>query len=146
MSTPASTRGFQPLRDLPTVFWLVLLVVVALAHRDVPAPPWLMLHLLFLGAVTHAILVWSQYFSFALLRTKQTRRDRAGQTCRLAMSNCGAVLVLVGVPSGIWALTLLGALSLIAAVVWHPRASAMRVRRSDPHARRHGCGASSATA
>ncbi len=132
MSAPASTRGFQPLRDLPTVFWLVLLVVVALAHRDVPAPRWLMLHLLFLGAVTHAILVWSQYFSFALLRTKQTRRDRAGQTCRLAMSNCGAVLVLVGVPSGIWALTLAGAVSLIAAVVWHAASLVSRLRRAMP--------------
>src|SRR5690606_12592752 len=48
-------RRFQPLRDLPAVFWLVAVVVVTLAHREVPAPRWLMFHLLLLGAATHSI-------------------------------------------------------------------------------------------
>jgi nitrite reductase (NO-forming) len=132
VNAPARSRGFQPLRDLPTVLWLVLLVVVVFAHRDLPAPRWLMLHLLLLGAVTHAILVWSQYFSFALLRTKQTAADRKRQSWRLAMSNLGALLVLVGVPSGIWALTLTGAISLVVAVVWHAASLVARVRGALP--------------
>jgi nitrite reductase (NO-forming) len=60
MSNRPAARGFWPLRDLPVVFWLVVLVVVALVHPFVPAPRWLMIHLLLLGALSHAILVWSQ--------------------------------------------------------------------------------------
>lgn len=132
MNAPARTRGFQPLRDLPTVLWLVLLVVVVFAHRDLPAPRWLMLHLLLLGAVTHAILVWSQYFSFALLRTKQGAADRTRQSWRLAMSNVGALLVLVGVPWSVWALTLAGAAVLVVAVVWHAASLVARLRGALP--------------
>ena len=132
MSDPAASRGFQPLRDLPTVLWLAVLVIVVLVHRDIPAPRWLMLHLLFLGAVTHAILVWSQYFSFALLRTRQTGDDRTRQSWRLALSNGGAVLVLVGVPSGIWTLTLAGAVILVSAVVWHAASLVSRFRGALP--------------
>ena len=42
-------RGFWPLRDVPVVVWLVAAVVVALAHPLVPAPRWLLIHLLLLG-------------------------------------------------------------------------------------------------
>ncbi|WP_405216047.1 multicopper oxidase domain-containing protein [Agrococcus sp. Ld7] len=128
MSARSTTRGFQPLRDLPTVLWLVLLVLVVLAHRDLPAPRWLMLHVLLLGAATHAILVWSQYFSFALLRTKQTGSDRLRQTWRLALSNAGAAIVVIGVPLGIWPLTAAGASLLIIAVAWHGASLVARLR------------------
>ena len=36
---------------------------VTLVHPFVPAPRWLMIHLLLLGAVTHSILVWSRHFA-----------------------------------------------------------------------------------
>lgn len=128
MSTRSTTRGFQPLRDLPTVLWLVLLVLVVIAHRDLPAPRWLMLHVLLLGAATHAILVWSQYFSFALLRTKQTTSDRTRQTWRLGLANAGAAIVVVGVPLDVWPLTVAGATLLIAAVAWHGASLVARLR------------------
>lgn len=128
MSTRSTTRGFQPLRDLPTVLWLALLVLVVVAHRDLPAPRWLMLHVLLLGAATHAILVWSQYFSFALLRTKQTTSDRTRQTWRLGLANAGAAVVVVGVPLDIWPLTVAGATLLIAAVAWHGASLVARLR------------------
>src|SRR5690606_36009928 len=53
-------RGFWPMRDVPTIAWLALTVAAVLFHRQIPVPRWLMIHLLLLGAVTHAILVWSQ--------------------------------------------------------------------------------------
>jgi nitrite reductase (NO-forming) len=62
-------RGFWPTRDLPVVGWLLAAVVVALAHPFVPAPRWLLIHLVLLGAATHSILVWSRYFADALLHT-----------------------------------------------------------------------------
>ncbi|HET7072053.1 MAG TPA: hypothetical protein VFI40_14605, partial [Nocardioides sp.] len=66
-------KGFAPVRDLPAVLWLLAVVVVALVHREVPAPRWLLFHLLLLGAVTHSILVWSQHFADALLHSAPTR-------------------------------------------------------------------------
>src|SRR5690554_6144558 len=111
-------RGFWAMRDIPTVVWLLLTVIAALAHRSLPMPGWLMLHLLLLGAVTHAILVWSQYFSFALLRSRATDADRRRQSIRLILSNAGAAVVIAGVLTHLWPVTLIGAASLIVAVIW----------------------------
>lgn len=136
MSNPtparARTRGFQPLRDLPTVVWLLLLIAAALGYRGLPAPAWLLLHLLLLGAITHAILVWSQHFSFALTRTPHTTADRRAQNVRLALANAGAALVVVGVPVAVWALTATGAGLLIVAVLWHGVSILRRARRALP--------------
>jgi len=84
-------RGFQPLRDLPAVLWLMLLVPVAVAHDLVPAPRWLMFHLLLLGAVTHSILVWSKHFADTLLRAPTTPEQERWHTIRLGLHNAGAV-------------------------------------------------------
>lgn len=130
--TAVRTRGFQPMRDIPTVIWLVLTVVAAVAHRALPAPAWLMIHLLLLGAVTHAILVWSQYFSWALLRGRATPADARTQTIRLILSNGGAALVVAGVLSGVWPITAAGAASLIVAVGWHGVSLHRRALRSMP--------------
>ncbi len=110
-------RGFWPLRDLPVLVWLAATVVVALAHPFVPAPRWLMIHLLLLGAVSHAIVVWSRYFTDALLHSADD--DRRGQNRRLLLLNVGVILVVAGVLSGVWPLTLLGATAVGSAVLWH---------------------------
>ncbi|MGO2744979.1 multicopper oxidase domain-containing protein [Microbacterium sp.] len=139
MSTPpranevkAPARGFWAARDLPTAFWLVLTVIAVLAHRSLPVPQWLMIHLLLLGAITHAILVWSQYFSFALLRSAATIADRRTQNIRLMLANGGAALVFLGVPLGIWPLSIAGAALLIIAVIWHGVSLYVRAKRSMP--------------
>ena len=128
----APARGFWFARDIPTALWLVLTVIAVIAHRTLPVPRWLMIHLLLLGAITHAILVWSQYFSFALLRSAATVDDRRRQSIRLALSNGGAVLVFLGVPLGVWPLTAAGAACLIAAVIWHGASLWRRMRSSMP--------------
>lgn len=128
----APARGFWAARDIPTALWLVLTVIAVVVHRSIPAPQWLMIHLLLLGAITHAILVWSQYFSFALLRSKATLTDRRNQNIRLALSNGGAALVFLGVPLRIWPMSLVGAALLIVAVGWHGVSLYRRTRRSMP--------------
>jgi len=131
-ATPAKNRGFWPMRDIPTVVWLLLTVIAAIAHRAVPMPGWLMLHLLLLGAVTHAILTWSQYFSFALLRSRATDADRRTQNIRLILSNAGAAIVIIGVLTHVWPVTLLGATALVVAVIWHGVSLIHRARTSMP--------------
>ena len=113
----SGSRGFWPLRDLPVLLWLAATVAVAFVHPFVPAPRWLMIHLLMLGAVSHAILVWSRYFTDALLHSADD--DRRGQNRRLVMLNGGVVVVVTGVLAGAWPATLLGATAVAGAVLWH---------------------------
>ena len=120
------------MRDIPTAAWLIAAGVAAAAHEVIPAPRWLIIHLLLLGAITHAILVWSQYFSFALLRSRARLAERRTQNIRLILANVGALLVLIGVPARVWALTAVGAGVLIVAVVWHGYSLARRTRQSLP--------------
>lgn len=131
-ATKVPNRGFWALRDIPTLVWLVLLAVAVLFHRSLPVATWLMLHLLLLGAVTHAILVWSQHFSYALLRTAPTVAIRRRQSWRLALVNGGAALVVTGMVTVIWPITLLGAASLIAGVIWHGASLYARSRTALP--------------
>ena len=126
----AGGRGFWPLRDLPVLGWLAATVVVAFVHPVVPAPRWLMIHLLLLGAVSHAILVWSRYFTDALLHTAGA--DRRGQERRLLLLNGGVVGVVTGVLTGVWPLTLLGATAVGGAVLWHGWTILRRLRAALP--------------
>ncbi|KRE61405.1 copper oxidase [Nostocoides sp. Soil756] len=111
------SRGFWPLRDLPVVFWLLGVVVVSLAHTSVPAPRWLMIHLLVLGAAGHSILVWSRYFADTLVRLPPT--PRRVQSRRLLLFNLGVPLVATGVPGSLWWLVVVGAVGIAVAVGWH---------------------------
>ena len=129
---PPPTRGFRAVRELPTLLWLGLGLAAAAGQTALPLPRWLLVHLLLLGAITHAILVWSQYFSFALLRSRPRYGERRAETVRLLLANGGAALVLVGVPLGAAALAVVGAAALIAAVGWHGAQLARRARASLP--------------
>ncbi len=110
-------RGLWPLRDLPVVMWLLLLVASTLVHPLLPAPRWLMIHLLLLGAVTHAILVWSTHFTETLLHVAGPSRRQ--QSWRLAVLNLGVAAVVAGVLSATWPVTVAGAAAVVGAVVWH---------------------------
>lgn len=113
----AGARGFWPLRDLPVVGWLLAVLVVSLVHPAVPAPRWLLIHLLVLGAAGHSILVWSRYFADTLTRRPPT--PRAEQSRRLVLFDLGALAVVVGVPSGLRWLVVAGAAAIVVAVGWH---------------------------
>jgi nitrite reductase (NO-forming) len=127
-----ASRGLWPLRDLPVVGWLTALVVAALAHSYVPAPRWLMIHLLLLGAVSHAILVWSKHFADALLHTAPRASDRRVQSARLLLLNAGATLVVGGVLGDVWPVTATGAAAVAAAVMWHGVALVLQMNRALP--------------
>lgn len=121
-------RRFQPLRDLPAVLWLVAVVVVTLAHREVPAPRWLMFHLLLLGAATHSILVWSQHFADTLLHAAPSERQLRARSIRLALVNLGALAVVAGMVLPQSRVVAIGALAVSTAVVWHGADLARQLR------------------
>jgi nitrite reductase (NO-forming) len=128
----STRRGFAPLRDLPALLWLVALVGVVLAHPFVPAPRWLMIHLLLLGAVTHSILVWSQHFADALLHTAPRPGDRRQRSSRLGLLNAGVVVVVAGVVTARWPVTAAGAAAVVLAVGWHGVSLLLQMRRALP--------------
>ena len=125
-----SRKGFSPLRDVPAVAWLLAVVVVALVHREVAAPRWLLFHLLLLGAVTHSILVWSQHFADALLHNAPTRASHRNRSARLLLCNGGAGLVVAGVPAGLWQVAAAGGGAVALAVGWHAASLLGQLRRA----------------
>ena len=128
MNAPGTGRGFWPMRDLPTVIWLVATVAATLVHPFVPAPRWLMIHLLLLGAVGHAIMVWSRYFADTLLRVPATARPV--QNVRLATYNLGVLIVVVGVVGDWWPIVIVGATGVALAVISHGAQLARQLRAS----------------
>lgn len=114
-----ATRRRNPMRDWPLVIWLIGAAVVAVAHRWVPEATWLMVHLVLLGALTHAAMVWSRHFSQALLKVRLDEEAERQHTLRLWLVSLGALLVFLGVPTTLWPVTLAGALLVSAAVAWH---------------------------
>lgn len=116
------------MRDVPLITWFIVIIIVALSQHSLPAPRWLLLHLVFLGAATHAIFVWSQHFAAALLRTPPTVTDQRMLALRLGMVNLGAIAVFAGVPTALWPLTTIGAVLVAAAAIWHASSLIRRMR------------------
>ncbi|GAB2869956.1 multicopper oxidase domain-containing protein [Nocardioides pacificus] len=131
-SGAARRRGFAPLRDLPALLWLMALVATTLVHPWLPAPRWLMIHLLLLGAVTHSIVVWSKHFADAVLHTPTDERELRLRNVLLATLNLGVVGVIAGVLASVWAVTLVGALAVGGAVLAHGALLLRQLRRSLP--------------
>lgn len=115
---------------LPTAY-LAGLVVLGFVHPFLPGWRWLAIHLLLLGAVTNAILVWSAHFTAAVLRAPAPASRRA-ETVRLVTLNAGVLAVLVGGVTDRPAAGVAGAVVLFAAVVAHLVWMAGRLRAALP--------------
>lgn len=102
-----SRRTWYLIMNSLVVVWLVAAAVVVVVHRFVPAGSWLMLHLLLLGSLSTAILVWSQHFADTLLR-RPARGGRAFHGVRLAAHTVGAATVVIGMVMDDWPIVLAG--------------------------------------
>lgn len=87
--------------------WLLAAAVGTLVHRMLPSSAWLLVHLLLLGAVSTAILIWSQHFADTLLR-RRALGHRLSLGLRLAAHTVGAVLVVTGMVVDAFGLVLAG--------------------------------------
>jgi nitrite reductase (NO-forming) len=96
--------------------WLLAAAVLTVVHRWVPAAQWLMVHLLLLGAVSTAILLWSQHFADTLLR-QPAPGGRRGLVVRLAAHTVGALLVVAGLAAPAFPLVVAGSVLVAAAGV-----------------------------
>jgi nitrite reductase (NO-forming) len=111
--------------------WLVALVVVSVLGLLRPVAPWLVVHLLLLGVVSNAILIWSTHFAAALLRLPDPNTRRA-EVLRLGLFNAGALTVVVGMLTAFWAAVLVGGVLVAGAGGWHAFVLLSRMRRALP--------------
>ena len=129
---PKSTgrQGFWPWRDLPSLLWLIAVAVVIFVHPFVERSRWLMVHLVLLGALTHAAMVWSTHFSQALLKTGPDVDGRRIQDRRAILLFAGVGVVVAGVLMDRWLVALAGAAGVSVAVFWHGLQLWRRLRAS----------------
>jgi nitrite reductase (NO-forming) len=129
MALPDRTRWHLG-ANAPVVGWLAALFGITMFHRNVAQSPWLLVHLLLLGAVTNAIFVWSAHFTDALLRRRATPGSRRWQICRLIVLNVGVVMVVAGMVTTEWFVTLAGSVVVGAAAAAHCVALSMQAGRA----------------
>ena len=87
--------------------WLVLGIVSVVLYRGSSFGPWLMVHLLLLGALSTAILVWSQHFADSLLKNTAPG-GRYWLGVRLTVHTVGAAMVMIGMTGAWWYAVLAG--------------------------------------
>ncbi|MER8006594.1 multicopper oxidase domain-containing protein [Streptomyces sp. NPDC094149] len=112
-------------------FWLTLFAAVGSAHHFLPHAFWLLVHVLLLGAVTNAIVIWSGHFAASVLRLPEANRG-APAALRLVCLNAGAVGVIGGMLFARWYVVLAGACLVAAAVTAHAVWLVRLMRRALP--------------
>ncbi|MFJ8597975.1 multicopper oxidase domain-containing protein [Streptomyces shenzhenensis] len=100
------------------VVWLALFAAVGSAHHFLPHAFWLLVHVLLLGAVTTAIVIWSGHFAASVLRLPEANRGIPA-ALRLACLNAGTVGVIGGMLADRWYVVLAGGCLVAAAVTAH---------------------------
>ncbi|MFI2436318.1 multicopper oxidase domain-containing protein [Streptomyces sp. NPDC018693] len=113
------------------VAWLGLFAAVATAHHFLPHASWLLVHILLLGAVTNAVVIWSGHFAASVLRLPESNRG-APAALRLACLNAGAVAVIGGMLIGRRNAVLIGGCLVAAAVTAHAVWLVRLLRRALP--------------
>lgn len=123
-------RAWHGRAQLPMLGWIVATILVVLNHRFLPAATWLMVHCTVLGIVSNAIVVWSNHFADAVLRSRD--RGHRREVVQLALLNTALVLLVVGV-TGQWsALVWLAAALLVSMAGISVEALARQARQSLP--------------
>jgi nitrite reductase (NO-forming) len=106
--------------------WLALTVVAAFVRHELPMPQWLLIHLFLLGAVTNAIVTWTEHFASALLRVPAP--PDWWPITRLVVLNAGIVAVLYGVSEGLPWVAVGGAAGVVGVVAAHIAVLGLRGR------------------
>lgn len=109
--------SWHALANAVVLGWVVLTLAAVLVQDRLPSPGWLTIHLFLLGAITNAIVTWSEHFAIALLRLPAPARR--SQAARLIALNTGVAAVLGGATGGVPDLAVAGAALVVGVVAWH---------------------------
>ncbi|WP_149182810.1 multicopper oxidase domain-containing protein [Streptomyces sp. TRM49041] len=99
------------------VAWLVSALLAVAAPESLPVARWLAVHMFLLGAVTTAVLIWSEHFAVAMLHARIP--DARWSAARLGTANLAVAGLLIGVWTAAPALTSVSATLLVAAAAAH---------------------------
>lgn len=121
-----------PLRDITAFVWILVAAFVALFYPHIRVGDWLTLHLVVLGALSHSILVWSEYFARTLLKIVESKRAARMANVRIVLLFFGGLAVMIGYPTSQWWLALAGAIVVSAAALFHARFFISGMRRALP--------------
>ncbi|MBX3104427.1 MAG: multicopper oxidase domain-containing protein [Cryobacterium sp.] len=124
-------RGWYLIMNSLVALWLVATAVAVVAHRFLPNGSWLMVHLLLLGAVSTAILIWSQHFADTILR-RPAPGGRFFHGVRLFTHTLGAAIVVAGMITNVWPLVLAGAIVVAIVALAHIAVLVLQSRGSLP--------------
>ena len=110
-------RSWHARANVVVLLWAGLAVLAAAFSDLLGLPAWLPVHLFLLGAVTNAIITWTEHFTVALMRLPATSdRYQAG---RLAVLNTGIAVLVICAVTGPLHLAVVGALTVLGVVVVH---------------------------
>ena len=107
MKPSLNRRLWHQITGMLVPVWLILGIVSVVLYRGSSFGPWLMVHLLLLGALSTAILVWSQHFADSLLKNTAPG-GRYWLGVRLIVHTIGAALVMIGITGAWWLVVLTG--------------------------------------
>ncbi len=112
------------------IFYLIAALLFGVFQKTSEGgePTWLTVHLLLLGAVTNAIVTWSDHFVSALLWARSQNRTR--QMTIISLLNLGIVGVLFSVSKHVHVLLILSALLMAGAIVYYLRGIATLLKHS----------------
>lgn len=120
--------SWHAIANAVVLVWLGLTAVAALARGHLPAPQWLLIHVFVLGAVTNAIVTWTEHFSHALLRMPPP--PRRWPLTRLVLLNVAILTVLHGASGGHGLVAVAGAALLLGVVIAHFTVMVLRSRKA----------------
>ena len=123
--------GWHRRVGLLPLLYLGGLVVIGLVHQALAQWWWLGVHMLLLGAVTNAIVIWSAHFTLAVLRAPAPT-SRRGEALRLVTLNVGVLAVLVGGALDLGWVGVAGAGAVVAAICAHLHWLRSRLRAALP--------------
>jgi nitrite reductase (NO-forming) len=119
---PLSRRNWYLITNGVIFCWIIASIVGATMNASPilwagTSSLWLLVHVPLLGALTSAVLVWSQHFADTLLR-RPSPWGRPGLVARLALHSGGSLAVIFGVLGGVPTVTAtgIGAVALAAAL------------------------------
>ena len=112
------------------VFYLIAALISGAVQRGEHngQPPWLTVHLLLLGAVTNAIVTWSDHFVSALLWTRSQDHNR--QMTVIVLLNISIVGVLVSVSTHMEWLIIFFASLMVGTVIYFLLGISIAIKRS----------------
>ena len=113
----ASRRVWHRMSAVLVCLWALVALAGTIGRRWRPDLGWIGLHAAALGVATNAVVVWSDYFTVALMRSPSTRR--APQIAILSALNVGVLALMGGIEAGVGPLQAVGALLCVLAVIGH---------------------------